>query len=145
MERDAAEEGPFIGAKVALFIGARLLVILRDEDRDIPWPGWWDFPGGGREGAETPEEVALRETREEVGLALDPGGFVWKRAHRTSDGLVTFFFVHHLPAARRADIVLGSEGQRWELWSAAAYLAHPKGIPHFKERLRLYLHHHGSS
>ncbi|MEL6550515.1 MAG: NUDIX hydrolase [Pseudomonadota bacterium] len=145
MDQDAAEEGPFIGAKVALFIGARLLVILRDEDRDIPWPGWWDFPGGGREGAETPEAVAIRETREEVGLALDPGAFVWKRRYLTSTREGTYFFVQRLPAGAEAGVMFGGEGQRWELWHPEAYLAHPRGIPHFKQRLRTYLHHHLAS
>ena len=45
----------FIGAKLALFIGADLLTILRDDRPDIPFPGHWDFPGGGREGGESPQ------------------------------------------------------------------------------------------
>jgi 8-oxo-dGTP pyrophosphatase MutT (NUDIX family) len=32
------------------------------------FPGFWDFPGGGQEGAETAEQTALRETREEIGF-----------------------------------------------------------------------------
>src|ERR1700726_3973791 len=30
--------------------------------------GLWDFPGGHRDGDETPEENAVRETREEIGF-----------------------------------------------------------------------------
>jgi len=66
----------FSGAKLALFLGVDLLVILRDDRPDIPYPGHWDFPGGGREGQETPEACALRETREEVGLVLRPSELV---------------------------------------------------------------------
>ena len=58
----------FAGAKLMLFLGEELLVIRRDEKPEIPWPGYLDFPGGGREGEETPEQCALRETFEEVGL-----------------------------------------------------------------------------
>ena len=36
----------FSGAKLALFLGPDLLVILRDDRPDIPWPGRWDLPGG---------------------------------------------------------------------------------------------------
>ncbi|MEM6277716.1 MAG: NUDIX hydrolase [Pseudomonadota bacterium] len=129
----------FIGAKVALFIGDQLLVILRDEDRDIPWPGHWDFPGGGREDGETPEEVVIRETFEEVGLQLYPENLLGKRDYETSSGHRTYFFACHLPAGSEAGIVFGNEGQRWELWSVGAYLSHPKAVPQFKVRLGNYL------
>ncbi len=33
--------------------------------------GCWDFPGGGREGEETPAETARREAREEIGFVPD--------------------------------------------------------------------------
>lgn len=35
--------------------------------------GQWAFPGGRMEEGERPEETALRELREEVGVQLDPG------------------------------------------------------------------------
>ena len=44
---------PFRGAKLALFVGDDLAVILRDDIPHIPFPNCWDFPGGGREGDET--------------------------------------------------------------------------------------------
>ena len=61
----------FVGAKLALFLGDHLAVILRDDRPDIPWPGRLDLPGGGRDGDENPQDCVLRETREELGLALD--------------------------------------------------------------------------
>ena len=129
----------FIGAKVALFVGERLLVILRDDDRPIPWPGHWDFPGGGREARETPEEVAIRETFEEVGLRLLAVQLRGKRAYETSSGHVTYFFACHLPEEAQAQVVFGNEGQRWELWPAEDFLSHPKAVPQFQVRLRNYL------
>ena len=68
---------PFAGAKLALFIGARLAVIRRDDTPRIPWPDYLDLPGGGREGCETPLACALRETREELGLEVPERAVSW--------------------------------------------------------------------
>lgn len=132
------DDTAFHGAKIALFIGAKLITILRDEDRDIPWPGHWDMPGGGREGDETGLACVLRETQEELGLIIPAttpnwGRIYWKR------GVAFWFFVAHLPASAEKDIVFGAEGQRWELIDPMSYLKHPKAIPQFQSRLADYL------
>ena len=54
----------FEGAKIALYLGDRLVVIQRDDRPDIPFPGFWDLPGGGREAGETPFECVRRECGE---------------------------------------------------------------------------------
>jgi 8-oxo-dGTP diphosphatase len=41
-----------------------------------PFEGHWVLPGGMVERDETAREAAVRETREETGVAVDPGGFV---------------------------------------------------------------------
>ncbi len=41
----------FHGAKLAVLSKGQVLAFLRDDRRDIPWPGMWDLPGGGRERA----------------------------------------------------------------------------------------------
>ncbi len=129
---------PFDGAKLALFVGDRLAVILRDDRPDIPWPGYWDLPGGGREGEETPLACALRETREELGLGIDPSAVGWGKCFAV-DGRDRWFFAVHLPAEVSAQIRLGSEGQRWALMQPSAFLEHRKAVPSLKERLRIYL------
>lgn len=45
----------------------KYLVVKRASTKSMH-PGLWEFPGGGLEGGETPEEGALRELREETGL-----------------------------------------------------------------------------
>jgi len=127
----------FAGAKLALFLGADLVVITRDLRRDIPWAGHLDFPGGGREGGETPEACVLREAEEEVGLILSESDLVWRRRYQRPNGLF-WFFAAHLPAARARDIVFGDEGQGWQLMSPDAYCADALAIPHFCSRLQDY-------
>ena len=130
----------FMGAKLALFLGSDLLVILRDDIPDIPYPGHWDLPGGGREGVETPQQCALRETHEEVGLNVRPQQLVWARQYTRPHGKV-WFFAAHLPAETTARIIFGSEGQEWRLMDPAAYIAHPLAVPHFARQLKIYMAH----
>lgn len=128
----------FVGAKLALFVGADLVVILRDDKPDIPFPAFWDFPGGGREAGETPAACVLRETREEIGLILTEDDLIYRRCYR-SETHRAWFFAAHLTAARVNDIVLGDEGQCWQLMSPDVYCNHPKGVPNFQSRLKDYL------
>ncbi|MCM2562732.1 NUDIX hydrolase [Lutimaribacter sp. EGI FJ00015] len=133
------DDSDFIGAKLALFLGDTLVVIRRDAHPGLPWPGYWDFPGGGREAGESPAACALRETREELGLNVPETALHRGRAFRRPDGALGWMFAARLPASSAHDVRLGDEGQGWALMTPAAYLADPLGIPHFKERLRLYL------
>lgn len=127
----------YSGAKLALFLGPDLLVIRRDNRPDIPYPDYWDLPGGGREGDETPQACALRETHEEVGLVLTPDALVWSRSYLRPRGLV-WFFAAHLPASASERIVFGSEGQGWKMMSPQTYATHAKAVPHLAEQLCYY-------
>ena len=50
--------------------GSACFVLTRRSSRLRNHPGQWALPGGRLDGGETPEQAALRELREEVGLAL---------------------------------------------------------------------------
>ncbi|THH34892.1 NUDIX domain-containing protein [Aliishimia ponticola] len=128
-----------MGAKVALFIGAHLLVLQRDDKPGLLWPGYWDLPGGGREGAETPLETAQRETQEEFGLTLAPNAFHWARASTNSIGRAVWFFVGALPEQTRGAVRFGDEGQGWDLFGVDHFMSHDKVVPQFKNRLADYL------
>jgi len=62
-----------MGARVSahvLFVDAagRVLLRLRDDRPELPYPGQWDLVGGAVEFRETIREAALREVKEEIGL-----------------------------------------------------------------------------
>jgi 8-oxo-dGTP diphosphatase len=44
----------------------QVLLFLRDDKPEIPYPNMWDVPGGHVEAGETPEETIVREMLEEI-------------------------------------------------------------------------------
>lgn len=133
----------FHGSKAAVFIGAHLLVYQRD--RGVPWPGYWDFPGGGREHRETPQTCLRREVHEEFGLELPEDTITWARAvpSMTDPMFIAWFFVVHLPATAEADIRFGDEGQRWALMPLRDVANMPNLVPALRDRLTLWLRETG--
>jgi len=128
----------FSGAKLALFLGQELLVIKRDDKPDIPYPGFWDLPGGGREGEESPEACVLRETLEEVSLSIPISDLTWSRSYQRPRGKV-WFFVSHQSEDLVKQVRLGSEGQCWRLMHPQDYCRNTLAVPHFAEQLLSYL------
>ncbi|RMG54233.1 MAG: CoA pyrophosphatase [Acidobacteria bacterium] len=74
------ERSPWIPAAVALILREwrgqpEILIIKRAEHPRDPWSGHLAFPGGRAEpGDRDLRMVAIRETREEVGIDLEAGG-----------------------------------------------------------------------
>ena len=65
-------------ARVLLFDEAGRILLLYEAESG----GYWYTPGGGIEPGETAEEAALRELREELGLAVDLGPMVLRTRTR---------------------------------------------------------------
>lgn len=128
----------FDGAKLALYLGEKLAVILRDDTPGLLFADHWDLPGGGREGAETPLACALRECHEELGIRVPEEAVVWQGSFDEA-GRTKWFFVARMPAQAEAEIVFGDEGQRWRLMDEEEFLTHPRAVPAFQDRLRVYL------
>jgi ADP-ribose pyrophosphatase YjhB (NUDIX family) len=131
-ERESARR-----ASVALVLrdagasGSEILFIERAEKKGDPWSGHMAFPGGRVEGvAETPEQAAVRETQEEVGLWLASG----ERLGRLDDmegrhagrpqGMVISAFVYHLSGP--ADLVLQESEVREAFWVPVRNLVEPE-------------------
>ncbi|HEY8292501.1 MAG TPA: NUDIX hydrolase, partial [Thermomicrobiales bacterium] len=51
----------------------------------------WDFVGGGAEAGESPEETAIREAKEEIGLTVAPRGLIGVYYNRPRRILVFIF------------------------------------------------------
>jgi 8-oxo-dGTP diphosphatase len=131
----------FAGAKVVLVLGGDLLTYLRDDKPGLPWPGTWDLPGGGREGAETPEACVLREVEEEFGLRLPPERLLWRRVwpSMTDTARLSVFFAGWISAEEVAAIRFGDEGQFWRMMPVAAFLTEPAAIPEMQRRVQVAL------
>ena len=134
----------FDGAKLALIAQGRILTLLRDDIPSIPFPGMWDLPGGGREGAETPEQTVLRETLEETALALPEDALTWRQSF---PGLLpgqgpTWFFAARVGAEWIGREALGDEGQRLDWMPLPEFLSHPKAISRLVARVQGYLAAH---
>lgn len=136
-----APEGEFSGAKVAVLWRGAVLTILRDDVTTIPFPGHWDFPGGGREGTESPEACVFREAKEELSLQLSEADVVWRRSF---GGVLkgqrrTWFFVARPAHLDLSLLRLGDEGQTWCAMALSEFMAHERGVPHLQDRLSHYL------
>jgi 8-oxo-dGTP diphosphatase len=126
----------FIGSKAAFVCDGAILTYLRDATPGLRYADWWDLPGGGREGRETPQECLLREVEEEFGLRLPPDRLIWARDY---PGMIdhrqrAWFFGGHLTVAEVAAIRFGDEGQHWRMMPLPEFRAHPRLIPAMRAR-----------
>ena len=126
---------PFGGAKAALIHGTRLVVLRRDDIPTIDYPGMIDLPGGGREGEETPEETAARETFEETGLEIATPRFRDARPY-TTGAVTNWFMTAAITEEETRALRLGDEGQAVWMMEIAAFLDAPDAIGLLKTRLR---------
>lgn len=131
----------FSGAKIVLHSNSQLVAYMRDEKPDIPFPGRWDLPGGGRETDETPAQCAMREVEEEFGLSIPIERVSWSRRYesRTKGGLCTYFLAASLRSEEVGQITFGDEGQHWRMMSFDEFLNEDKAVPELQSRLQEWI------
>jgi 8-oxo-dGTP diphosphatase len=100
-------------AQVLLFDRDRkLLIYLRDDKPNIPFPNHWDFFGGHVEEGETPEQALMREVKEELGFDLLNWEFVRRYECAEGDAYPNIKYVYRANIDKQpAELVL-AEGQR---------------------------------
>lgn len=95
---------------------------VEDYDQSRPW----QFPGGGLEFAESVEECAHREIREEVGVEIKNLKLVpqiFQEVRRSWHGLIICFSAELVDVS--AKVVLNSEASDWGWFSLAEVKALP--------------------
>ncbi len=127
----------FDGAKIAILRRTQILTLLRDDRPEIAWPNFWDLPGGGREGAETPFETVQREVREETGLYVPEHRVFYHTWADGPQGLPVHFFAALWDGLTDDAISFGDEGQEWRFMDIHEYIERSDVIPSHKTRVRM--------
>lgn len=100
-------------AQVLLFDrGARLLIYLRDDKPEIPFPNHWDLFGGHVEANETPEQALVREVREELGIILKEWHFFRCFYCASGDAYPNLKHIYWAVISEEADDLTLYEGQK---------------------------------
>ncbi|MEV5944600.1 NUDIX hydrolase [Streptomyces sp. NPDC051994] len=71
------EPKPVVSMAIIARDGAVLMIRRRQKEGELLWA----FPGGAVEEGETPEQAAVREVAEEVGLAVESRKVLGRRVH----------------------------------------------------------------
>ena len=90
----------------------RLLIYLRDNKPEIPFPNHWDFFGGHVEVGETPEQALVREVMEELGVKLPGWDFFRRYECLQGDAYPNTKYIYRARIDRTAEELTLYEGQR---------------------------------
>jgi mutator protein MutT len=110
---------------------SKFLVGKRCENAELG--GLWEFPGGKIETGETAEQAAVRECREESGLAVEAVGLLEETTHDYGDFAVHIRFI----ACRLLDVVAEvSAPYRWVSADELSDYEFPEANAAILDRLR---------
>ena len=95
-----------------------ILFLLRDKDKDIPFPDHWDLIGGHVEEGESAEEALRREVKEEIGYDLKEFSFFKEYDVKKGDVFHNVKYVYEGKIIKLLDeLQLGNEGQKLQFFS----------------------------
>lgn len=98
-----------------IFLNSRnqVLLLLRDDKPEIPFPNMWDLPGGHVEPDETPFECIVREMLEEIETDVSTS-----RLHKIYDFDDRIEHIFMMALETEAESIPLHEGQRLRWFSA---------------------------
>jgi 8-oxo-dGTP diphosphatase len=132
----------FVGVKAALLLNDnQLLMIQRDEKPGLRYAGLWDFPGGAREGQESPFGCLSREVREELGINLKEDAVVWQKTYPAmhDSKLTAYFMTIKITQSDIDSVSFGDEGQGWKMIGISEFMNSKDVVEPLKGRLEGYL------
>jgi mutator protein MutT len=96
--------GPLIECGVAVIRDQAGRILISRRKDDDSFGGYWEFPGGGREGAESMEACAVREVREELGVEIVTERLlrVIEKPYPGKDLRLTFFLCRYVSGEPQA-------------------------------------------
>ncbi len=124
----------------AIIVSHRGRVLLQQRAVE-PRAGYWTFPGGFLELGETPEQGAVRETREEVGLGVEPSALLGVYA-RPEVGIVLIVYLAESPTD--AAYVADPESLQVRWFTPADIPWHDLAFDTTEAALRDWTNNHGS-
>ncbi len=131
----------FSSAKIALIHDHQILVYERDNFPYIPYPGFIDLPGGGRENNETAFSCIIREVNEEFGILLSPANISYVSLYPSGQhkGKLSVFFAGSISPEMISAINFGNEGHSWRMMPMRDFLSNPNVVPAYVARTKTYL------
>lgn len=107
--------------KVAVIIlendKGEILLYLRDNKPEIPFPNHWDLFGGFIEDGETPEQALVREVKEELDIDLRDYDFFKKYNCDQGDAMPNIKYVYYGRISKPISELKLQEGQKLQFFS----------------------------
>lgn len=116
-----------------------ILAIQRDETPSIAYAGYWELPGGTLEEGESPEEGAMRECREELGVEILPHEIHGNDRHLVEGSSNATLVVAMVAYEKALTLRLGDEGMDCGVIKLNEFIKRKDVIPEHRYRVRRYV------
>lgn len=132
---------PLVGASIAVWRDGAVLLIERSRE---PFKGLWSLPGGRVEAGETAEAAALRELREETGVAATSLGLATHLdviGRDASENVIHHFVLLVFAACYADGTPVAGDGVRSVRWVAPSALGALRTTPNLGQAIAATAQH----